>query len=69
MLKSMPSALWIVEAQDGSGARVRLTACPGAVCDEHGVAWSPDGGQIAFVTTVTRRNRLNWPSLRATGVT
>jgi dipeptidyl aminopeptidase/acylaminoacyl peptidase len=44
------SALWIVNAKDGSGA-VRLTACPGAVCDEHGAAWSPDGKQIAFVTT------------------
>jgi len=44
------SALWIVNARDGSGA-VRLTACPGSVCDEHGAAWSPDGTQIAFVTT------------------
>ena len=44
------SALWIVDARDGSGA-VRLTACPGSVCDEHGAAWSPDGMQIAFVTT------------------
>ncbi len=44
------SALWMVDAHDGSGA-VRLTACPGSVCDEHGAAWSPDGMQIAFVTT------------------
>ena len=44
------SALWIVNASDGSGA-VRLTACPGAVCDEHGASWSPDGSHIAFVTT------------------
>jgi len=44
------SALWIVNAHDGSGA-VRLTACPGSVCDEHGAAWSPDGTHIAFVTT------------------
>ncbi|HEY8054081.1 MAG TPA: S9 family peptidase [Steroidobacteraceae bacterium] len=44
------SALWIVSARDGSGA-VRLTACPGSVCDEHSAAWSPDGRQIAFVTT------------------
>ena len=44
------SSLWIVNARDGSGA-VRLTACPGAVCDEHGAAWSPDGAHIAFVTT------------------
>jgi dipeptidyl aminopeptidase/acylaminoacyl peptidase len=44
------SSLWIVNARDGSGA-VRLTACPGAVCDEHGAAWSPDGTHIAFVTT------------------
>lgn len=44
------SALWIVNARDGSGA-TRLTACPGAVCDEHGAAWSPDGSEIAFVTT------------------
>jgi hypothetical protein len=29
------SALWIVNAKDGMGM-VRLTACPGSVCDEHG---------------------------------
>ena len=44
------SALWIVNAKDGAG-ETRLTACPGSVCDEHGAAWSPDGTQIAFVTT------------------
>ena len=44
------SSLWIVNARDGSGA-VRLTACPGSVCDEHGAAWSRDGTHIAFVTT------------------
>jgi dipeptidyl aminopeptidase/acylaminoacyl peptidase len=44
------SALWIVNAPDGSGA-IRLTACPGSLCDEHGAAWSPDGTQVAFVTT------------------
>ena len=44
------SALWVVNASDGSGAR-RLTACPGSVCDEHSAAWSPDGTRIAFVTT------------------
>src|ERR1700731_1275384 len=44
------SALWIVNAKDGSGA-LRLTACPGSVCDEHGAAWSADGKQIVFVTT------------------
>src|SRR5271169_6781980 len=44
------SALWIAKSSDGSGA-IRLTACPGSVCDEHGAAWSPNGTQIAFVTT------------------
>ena len=44
------SALWIAKSSDGSGG-IRLTACPGSVCDEHGAAWSPDGRQIAFVTT------------------
>jgi dipeptidyl aminopeptidase/acylaminoacyl peptidase len=44
------TALWIMDARDGSGA-VRLTACPGSTCNEHGAAWSPDGTQIAFVTT------------------
>jgi dipeptidyl aminopeptidase/acylaminoacyl peptidase len=43
------SALWIVSAH-GSSAK-RLTACPGSACDEHGAAWSPDGKQIAFVST------------------
>jgi dipeptidyl aminopeptidase/acylaminoacyl peptidase len=42
------SALWLANAKDGS-AVTRLTACP--VCDEHGAAWSPDGRQIAFVTS------------------
>jgi len=44
------AALYLVNAQDGSGER-RLTACPGAVCDEHGAAWSADGSRIVFVTT------------------
>lgn len=44
------SALWIVDAHDGSHPQ-RLTACPGRLCDEHGATWSPDGQQIAFVTT------------------
>ena len=44
------SALYIVNAQDGSG-ETRLSACPGAVCDEHGAAWSGDGKSIAFVAT------------------
>jgi dipeptidyl aminopeptidase/acylaminoacyl peptidase len=47
------SALWLANAKDGSGA-TRLTACPGAVCDEHGAAWSPDGKRVAFVTTDDR---------------
>jgi len=44
------SALSIVAATDGSGA-LPLTACPQSVCDEHSAVWSPDGTQIAFVTT------------------
>jgi dipeptidyl aminopeptidase/acylaminoacyl peptidase len=44
------SALWLIDAKDGS-APVRLTACPGSICDEHGAAWSADGKRIAFVTT------------------
>jgi len=44
------SALWLVNPRDGSGA-VRLTACPGSVCDEHGAVWSADSTRIAFVTT------------------
>jgi dipeptidyl aminopeptidase/acylaminoacyl peptidase len=44
------SALWIVNAGDGSGPR-RLTACPGTACNEHGAAWSPNGRAVAFVTT------------------
>ena len=35
------SALWLVNARDGSGA-IRLTACPATLCDEHGAAWSAD---------------------------
>ena len=44
------SALFLADAHDGSHVQ-RLTACPGTACDEHSVAWSPDGTQIAFVTT------------------
>ena len=44
------TALFLADAHDGSHVR-RLTACPGTVCNEHIVAWSPDGTQIAFVTT------------------
>jgi dipeptidyl aminopeptidase/acylaminoacyl peptidase len=44
------STLWLVDARDGSGA-IRLTACPGSVCDEHSPSWSSDGSRIAFVTT------------------
>jgi dipeptidyl aminopeptidase/acylaminoacyl peptidase len=44
------SALFLADGHDGSHVQ-RLTACPGAVCDEHSVAWSPDGTQVAFVTT------------------
>ena len=44
------SALYLVNAKDGSG-ETRLTACPGAVCDEHGAAWSADGSSVVFVTT------------------
>ena len=44
------STLRLVDARDGSGA-IRLTACPGSVCDEHSAMWSPDGSRVAFVTT------------------
>jgi dipeptidyl aminopeptidase/acylaminoacyl peptidase len=44
------TALFLADARDGSHVQ-RLTACPGTVCDEHSVAWSPDGTQIAFATT------------------
>jgi dipeptidyl aminopeptidase/acylaminoacyl peptidase len=44
------ASLWLADAKDGSSA-VRLSACPGSVCDEHGAVWSPDGKSIAFVTT------------------
>jgi Tol biopolymer transport system component len=50
------SALWIVDARDGS-APVQLTACPGSICDEYGAAWSSDGQRIAFVTTGADRRR------------
>jgi len=44
------STLWLARAKDGSEL-TRLTACPGAVCDEHSAEWSPDSTQIVFVTT------------------
>ena len=36
------------------GAAHTITACPGRRCDEGDVAWSPDGRQLAFVTTDAR---------------
>jgi dipeptidyl aminopeptidase/acylaminoacyl peptidase len=44
------SALFLADAHDGSHLQ-RLTACPQSACDEHSVAWSPDGNQLAFVST------------------
>jgi dipeptidyl aminopeptidase/acylaminoacyl peptidase len=44
------SSLWIADAHRAS-TPVRLTACPGALCDEHSACWSRDGRFIAFVTT------------------
>lgn len=46
------SALWLVDTRAGASP-VRLSACPGQVCDEHSASWSPDGTHIAFVTTDT----------------
>jgi dipeptidyl aminopeptidase/acylaminoacyl peptidase len=63
------SALWIVNAKDGSGA-IRLTACPGSVCDEHGATWSPDGSHIVFVTTdAQEQTQVAVADARATHVT
>jgi dipeptidyl aminopeptidase/acylaminoacyl peptidase len=62
------SALFLADAQDGSHVQ-RLTACPGTVCDEHSVAWSPDGTQVAFVTTdATEQPQLAVAAANATGV-
>ncbi len=62
------SALWIVDAKDGSHP-TRLTACPGTVCDEHGAAWSPDGSHIAFVTTdASEQAQIAVADLRGGGV-
>ena len=44
------TALFLADARDGSRVE-RLTACPATVCDEHSIAWSPDGTKVAFVTT------------------
>lgn len=46
-----PQALWIV-SPDGSD-RKRLVTVPAASGRLHGLAWSPDSSQIAFVQTVT----------------
>jgi len=48
--RAVVSALFLVSARDGSQVR-RLTACPGAACDEYSVAWSPDGTHLTFVST------------------
>ena len=44
------TALFLADAHDGSHVQ-RLTACPQTACNEHTVAWSPDGTRIAYVTT------------------
>jgi len=62
------SALFLADGRDGSHVQ-RLTACPGAVCDEHSLAWSPDGTQVAFVTTdATEQPQLAVAAANGTGV-
>jgi dipeptidyl aminopeptidase/acylaminoacyl peptidase len=62
------SALFLTDSHDGSHVQ-RLSACPGGVCDEHSVAWSPDGSQIAFVTTdSTEQPQLAVAAANGTGV-
>ena len=48
--QAVVSALLLADARDGSHVR-RLTACPGAACDEYSAAWSPAGTHLTFVTT------------------
>jgi len=53
------NAVIYVREMAGGGAPRRVTACDGAALgDEHGLAWSPDGRQLAFLSDAGRRKQL-----------
>src|SRR5947209_5897004 len=53
------SAIYTASVQSPAAARVRISAGDGkAAYDEHGVAWSPDSKQIAFVSDREKTDQL-----------
>jgi len=52
------SAIWVASVPAGAAPR-RITVGDGkALCDEHGVAWSDDGKQIAFLSDCEKAGQL-----------
>ncbi len=54
---------WITErgiyaANANGSAPMRITACPGGKCEENGIAWSPNGAQLAFLSDAAVKGQM-----------
>jgi len=62
------SAIYTASLQSASAARVRISAGDGKTThDEHGLAWSPDGKQIAFLSDREKKDQLQLYTAPAAG--
>lgn len=62
------SAIYTASLQSASAARVRISAGDGKTShDEHGLAWSPDGKQMAFLSDREKKDQLQLYTAPAAG--
>jgi dipeptidyl aminopeptidase/acylaminoacyl peptidase len=62
------SAIYTASLQSASAARIRISAGDGKTShDEHGLAWSPDGKQIAFLSDREKKGQLQLYAAPAAG--